>query len=397
MTTQAGSSVTPTRLVLEGVPKIGFYEGGLRCPEDIALPSVLRALTEYLRDEDYGCRHCRARKPNCQTDCSYAFFLGVTGAAFFLSWKEGWHGDNPAAFYLSRDPAAMEKNAFRAMGYAFEGLAPQPGRDNEAVFRQAIAESIGRGMPVIAYGVIGPPDPGLIAGYDEGGDVLIGWSFFQGFLEFGAGLEFEPSGYYRKRLSARDWAKDVQRLVVVGERGARPSLKETYRAALEFGLQVARTPMVRPEADAPEPYRQRHNGLAAYTAWAEHILRDEAFPADDEATLRAHHRVHDDAVGTVAEARWYGAQFLLGMTNHTDIHVHRDMIEDLLHAAALYAGEHELMWRLWDLAGGIGNPEGYRKMADADVRREMAQVILEARDKDARAADHLERALAKDR
>jgi hypothetical protein len=151
--------------------------------------------------------------------------------------------------------------------------------------------------------------------------------------------------------------------------------------------------MVRPEADAPEWYRKRHNGIAAYTAWAEHLLRDEDFPADDEATLRAHHQVHNDAVGQVAEARWYGSQFLVGMTDHVDTHVHRDMIEDLLHAAALYAGEHELMWKIWDLAGGIGNPEAYRKLADPTVRRQIAQVVLQARDKDAQAADHIEQAL----
>jgi hypothetical protein len=68
--------------------------------------------------------------------------------------------------------------------------------------------------------------------------------------------------------------------------------------------------MVRPEPDAPEWYQQRHNGLAAYEAWAEHSLCDEAWPAGDEALLRAHHQIHNDAVGTVAEARWYGSVFL---------------------------------------------------------------------------------------
>jgi len=379
----------PERVVLEGVPKIGFYDGGPRCPEDIPLSSVLRALTEYLGEKDYGCRHCLAKNPNCKTNCSYAFFLGVTGAAFYLSWKEGWHGDNVAAFYLAEDAAAMEKNAFQAIGYQFEWVVQEPNRDNGAAFRQRVVESTRRGMPVIGYGIVGPPEPGIITGYDEDGDVLIGWSFFQNMPEFSAGIEFEPSGYLRKR----DWAKDTHSLLIIGEKQPKPSLKETYRAAIEFALKVTRTPMVRPEADAPEWYRKRHNGLAAYAAWAEHLLRDEDFSADDEATLRAHHQVHNDAVGMVAEARWYGSQFLVGMTDHVDTHVHRDMIEDLLHAAALYAGEHELMWKVWDLAGGIGNPEAYRKMTDPAVRRQMAQVVLQARDKDAQAAEHIERAL----
>jgi hypothetical protein len=156
-------------------------------------------------------------------------------------------------------------------------------------------------------------------------------------------------------------------------------------------LEVTRTPMVRPEPDAPAWYRQRHNGLAAYEAWAEHLLRDEAWPADDEATLAAHHQIHNDAVGQVAEARWYGAQFLIQASDPDSLPY--SMAEDVLHAAACYAGEHGLMWKLWDLAGGNGNPEGYRHMADPALRRQMATIIRQARDKDAQAADYVEQAL----
>ncbi len=53
------------------------------------------------------------------------------------------------------------------------------------------------------------------------------------------------------------------------------------------------------------------------------------------------------------------------------------------------------MWRLWDLAGGIGNAEGYKKLADPAVRRAMAAIIRESQAKDAEAAGHIERALTK--
>jgi hypothetical protein len=244
---------------------------------------------------------------------------------------------------------------------------------------------------VIGYGLIGPPEPALITGYDGAGEVLIGWSFFQDFPEFNTGVTFEPSGYFRKR----DWFKQTERLLLIGERTARPPLGETYRRALGWMLTVARRPLSNPAPQAPEWYRDRHTGLAAYEAWTEHLLQAEAFPAKDEATLRAHHSVHNDAVSTVAEARWYGSQFLIGMTYAADNGLPHTMMEDLLHAAALYAGEHELMWRIWDLAGGINNPDAYRRLADARLRWEIAQVIRQAGDKDAQAAEHIERALAK--
>jgi hypothetical protein len=188
----------------------------------------------------------------------------------------------------------------------------------------------------------------------------------------------------------------VHSLLIIGEKEARPSLKTTYREALELGLKVSRSPMARPEPNAPEIYRQRHNGLAAYTAWAEHLQRNDDFPVGDVAVLQQRHQVHFDAVGTVAEARWYNSQFLIGMTLAGDELIHHGAIEYLYHAAALYAGEHGLMWELWDLAGGISNPEAWKQFADPTVRRKMVPIILEARRKDAEAADHLERVLAFD-
>ena len=378
----------PTRSVLQGVPRVHFYEGGKRCPEDIILPSVMRAILAFLGEEDYGCKHCLAQNPGCTVLCTYALLVGVSGAASFLSWKEGWHGDNVAPFYMSAEPEAPERHIFEAIGYEYAWVQKEPGRDNEALFRQRIGESIQRGMPVLGYGVIGPPEASIVAGYDEGGDVLIGWSFFQD-----ANTECEPSGYFRRR----DWFEGTQCLLVIGDKVAKPSFKDTCRDALRWMLQVTRTPMVRPEPDAPAWYRDRHNGLAAYEAWAEHLLRDEGWPAKDEAVLRAHYQVHNDAVGTVAEARWYGSVFLAQVVEGFEAgpgKVGRQA--DILHAAACYAAEHDLMWEVWELAGGIGNQEAYRAMAVPAVRRAMADVVRQAREQNARAAEHMERALARD-
>ena len=91
----------PARHVLEGIPRVHFYEGGKRCPEDIILPSVIRAVLEYLGGSgtgprEFGCKHCLAQNPDCTVLCTYAYLVAVSGAAAFLSWKDGWHGDNVA-------------------------------------------------------------------------------------------------------------------------------------------------------------------------------------------------------------------------------------------------------------------------------------------------------------
>ena len=383
----------PERLVLEGVPQVKFYDGGPRCPEDLCIPSVLRALGEYFGEETFGCRTCRSMKPGCKINCSYSFFVGVTGVAAFLSYKKGWQDSN-AAFYMSPDPEAPERWGFRALGYPFHWLEKRPDAEAEQDrerFLQAIIESLQKGKPVIAYGVVGPPEPAIITGYDDGGEILIGWSFFQSIPELSVGVEFEPSGYFRKR----NWFEETHSLLLVGEKQERPPMKEIFTDALRWMVNVARMPVVRPEPDAPEWYRGRANGLAAYNAWQESLLCDEDFTSASQAALRQLHEIHNSAVSQVAEARWYGSQFLIEAVNSDALHYH--MAEDLLHAAACYAAEHDLMWKVWDLAGGNGNPEAWKFFADPAVRRQMVPVIQEACRQDEMAIQHIERALGKEK
>lgn len=373
-------AAVPSRLVLKGVPRVHFYEGGSACPEDICFPSVMRALMEYF-GEDLGCRTCRTLPPGCKVTCAYSFFMGVSGIASFLSWKPGWADDNMEIMYMSDDPGAPFARAFKAAGYEYEYVGVESDSHDEALLRDRIVESIRKGRPVVAFGPVGPPEAAIVTGYDEAGDVLIGWSFFQSIPEFNSGLEFEPTGEFR----ARGWFEYAPgfSVAVIGEKREQPPLSETYRQALEWMLQVARTPVT---------FGDRQNGLAAYTAWARHLLRDEDFP-DDETVLRERHQVQDAAVGQVAEARWYGSQFLL-QASEPDI-LHFRAAEDLMHAAACYAAEHSLMWELWDLAGGNGNPDAFRRFADPAVRRQMVPVIEQAREEDEKAAAHIERALAR--
>ena len=341
---------------------------------------------EYL-GEQYGCKTLRKPGEDCKLDCAYSFFLGVTGGAFFHSWKKGWHGDNGALFYMSDDPEAPERRALEAVGYAFHWLDTEIQHTPEEVMRQAIVESIQKGMPLLSYGIIGPPEAGIITGYDDGGKTLIGWNFFQNLPEFNAGVEFESDGQYRKR----DWYRDIHSILILDGKRTRPPLKETYRQALQWGCKVMRTPVAYSKPDVPEWYRERANGLAAYTAWAEQLLQDDDFATSDEAILRTRHDVHNNAVGFIAEARWYGGQFLRQAVEYLPPAASKD----LYRAAACFAEEHDLMWDVWKLAGGNGNPDAWKNLSEPAVRRAMAPIILQARRLDEEAANFIEQALTR--
>jgi hypothetical protein len=367
----------PARVVLEGVPRIGFVQDGPRCQEDVPFPSALRACLEYM-DESFGCRRLGLRRPACQFDCAYAYFMGTSGYAFQLSWKPGWHRDGGKRLRLSADPAAPFHRAFEAAGHAHEIILVTDAQEDEARFRQRIVESIReQGRPVLGFGVVGPPECCIIAGYDEYGDVLIGWSFFQDSPPYNTGVEFEPSGYFRKR----DWFRDTEGLICIGAKKKTPPRREIYAGALDWALHVVRTPVVEDN---------RHSGLAAYTAWAEALKCDADFRGQDETTLWDRFLIHDDAVGAVAEGRWYAAQFLRQMAEHTPT-----VATPLLAAAACYEAEHDLMWEVWALVGGNGRSEAHaHSLADPTVRRQIASLVLQARDLDVQAAGHMERALA---
>ncbi len=367
-------SQTPERCVLEGVPRIHFYEGGPFCPEDICFPSALKTCLEFIGDP-IGCKHTSPPTRGLAS-CGYSYLVGTTGEAFALSWSPEWEFRNAIRSLAAVTDEAPYRHALASVGYGGEIVRKERGRDSDDLFRERIVASIaGARHPVIAFGVVGPPEAAIITGYDADGDVLVGWSFFQGMPDFSAGLDFEPSGYFRKR----NWFGDTESLVLIGEKGETPKLVDVYEKALRWNIEIARRPEV---SGAP-------NGFAAYTAWAEALANDDNFPAGDETTLRSRHMLHEMAVGTVAENRWYGGQFLLESAEH----VHYRQVEDIFVAAARLAAEHDLMWQVWDAAGGNGNPDAWARLAAPAVRRKIVPLILAAREKDMDAVAHLEHAL----
>ncbi|MFP3897571.1 MAG: hypothetical protein ACLFV5_12145 [Anaerolineales bacterium] len=105
--------------------------------------------------------------------------------------------------------------------------------------------------------------------------------------------------------------------------------------------------------------------------------------------VRQRYMVHNDVMGMVAEGRWYASLFL----THVG-HEEWRMADRLYQAAACCAAEHELMWKVWEVTGGPGySDEHAKKLADCEARRQIASLILRAREKDAQAAAEIERAL----
>jgi len=372
------------RKILDEVPIVSFElhqtkkkDGLSRCPESVPFPSCLRAYLEY-RGEDLGYKKITFHNRDWRLDTTYVFLMGTTGSAFRQSWKKGWEYDNPLISHMSIDPLEPFQRGINSLGYQYDIILKDEKKDQESLFQNRIMKSIkDQGKPVIAQGVVGPPEECLITGFDEEGKVLLGWSFFQRVKEFNRDLEIGRGGYFRKR----NWFKDTYGLIFIGEKQNPPPLDEVYLDALSWAISVMETRWE--EGD-------RCNGFGAYKEWAEAILDDGEFTGKKVKEIRHRYHVHHDSVGTLAEGRWYAYQVLNKVMD--DIQTP----EDLSKAASCLDDQHSLMWQVWGLVGGPGMSDKKAKLfASSEIRKKTAELILRAMERQQEAASHIREALDK--
>jgi hypothetical protein len=97
------------------------------------------------------------------------FLMGVSGGAFKMYWIPPWSPANCDLLDIGEEPV---RRTFAALGYDYTYLGNYL-RNNPAYtkefYRQHIVTSIDAGRPVIAMGIVGPPECGIVAGYDKDG------------------------------------------------------------------------------------------------------------------------------------------------------------------------------------------------------------------------------------
>jgi hypothetical protein len=328
------------RVVLEGVPRIGYHLH--LCP----FPGSLFACMQYIGDP-----------------CSYDFLMAVSGGAFRRFWNRD-DGGNVDLMYLKPEPY---QRVFRALGYAYDVV----GTDDKAALITALKRSIAKGRPALGFGIIGPPECDIVAGYDRGGEVLIGFSYFQ---------DSSIQGYYERDTwyERAAWASGIG-FIVLGAKGSRPSERDVLVSTLEWAVDLARTPV--------RPGRPDHStGLAAYEGWAAGLEIDADYPRDNAEVLRTRVMVHGDQA-MMLEDRRSAARYLRGMVEKAP-----EAAEDLNAAAGLYDQVVDQMGGLWLWGSNMG-PEVGQALVDRETRCGISRHIRAARDFEARAVQRVEKAL----
>jgi len=307
-------------------------------------------------------------------DVTGDYAMGVSGGAFKDFWIPPWDGGNCDLLMIGDEPI---RRTFAALGYDHtivrppDGAAPAQVKDG---LQPLIVGQIDRGKPVIAIGVVGPPEACVIAGYEQGGDVLRGWSYFQESRET----------YFR----SDSWFENCYGIILIGEKTGAPSPRQVLQDTLEWAIALTRVPEY-PRESVTKP--RLISGIAAYEAMAQALEREEEwqFTLDDAETMQLRcFAISNDGVHLLQCERSVAARFLDTMAEQG-----LPGADDLRKAAAIYRQEVTILTDASKLAPFSFAPdEERRKLLDPDHRRQLAGLVREAKACEERALEHLERA-----
>ena len=235
-----------------------------------------------------------------------------------------------------------------------------------------IRREIDAGNPVIALGVIGPPEACVITGYREGGNVLLGWNVFQEYPEYQASVRFEENGYF---ITSQWWENpDTTALIATGTESLPPLAPGE---ALQNAAQALEGRMCGTFA----------KGILAYDAWKEALLRDQDFPPDAVFPLLVERMMcHGDAMDCLSDGRYHAAKYLRRLAEQSPA-----MAPDLNAAAGELEKITEILWKeMIPVLGGWERGEAQtRQLAKAENRRLFAGQIDRMKAHDERAYGYI--------
>lgn len=260
--------------ILYNVPKVSY--GTIGCTP---YPLCLQACSEYLG-----------------TPVSYSQIMGESGAAFRLVWDTVcWNGGNVDTSHTFDQPEKIYQLGLKAIGRDYKMLE-RTSKTKKQEFIDFIRQEIDFGNPVIALGIIGPPEACILTGYDDNGNTLIGWNFFQDYPEYQSTIDFEENGYFR----TKNWWEnpDTKGLFATSVKN---TTSFTTREVLENAIEALQGRM----------YKTYAKGTLAYDAWKQALLCEQDWPDPAVYPLLVERMMcHGDAMDCLSEGRWNAAQYL---------------------------------------------------------------------------------------
>ncbi len=343
--------------ILYGVRKVHY------CYEEVTpFPSCLRTVLNYMGQE-----------------IDYCYLMAATGAAFRLRWnREIWDGGNVDVCFIYESPTEAFERAFRAAGRSYSFLRREDS-DKEG-FMTFIRKEIDEGRPVIALGIIGPPEACVVTGYRDGGRTLLGWNFFQEMGEFAGSHTIDASGYF---VTDAWWENPFTTMLMsVGEK------EEPWGdpgEILRNALSILTTNSVGVFA----------GGQDAYKLWASKLADDREFPEGLPMPERFDRLMcHNDALTMTSEGRAYAGYYLRYVAGEFEKSGESDKARLAEKAASHFMKEFEISQKISALHHNKNDAEGIELLFEKEVREKAVAMIHELAQEDQAAADAIKALLA---
>ncbi len=250
----------------------------------------------------------------------------------------------------------------RALGREFSFLGREENTTKEE-FIQFIKARLAEGYPCIALGIIGPPEPCIVAGYGESGESLLGWNFFQEDPEYAGQVSTAENGYF----VCRNWWEntDTQAVMCIGPVNAR---EVSSREILQQAVSAL-------EGRKEHSYAK---GILAYDAWREMLLEESHFASEVYDSLFSKLLVQNDATQCLADGRSQGAKYLLELAAKGE-----EGSAKLEQAARHFQKVSVCAEEMSHLIGDWSDMDAMlKRLADRKVREELAEQILRAKAED---------------
>lgn len=314
------------------VTKVGFngQTGDNRSPESLPFPACMASLLEAIGAPS-PTREIHAHDTVYTKRVNNDTVLAASGMAFGLLWSREYCMSALDLMQVGQHREVIRR-AFGYLGYSYKLLDRQE-MGADMVKRQIVA-SIDAGRPALVFALFDPPECAIVAGYDDDGDTLIGWSHFQ------EGQKTEANGMFR----VENWQNSGWWMFVVPDEKIAPMLDA--RDVLQHGLDILRM-------TEGEGYDM---GQAAYAQWL------AALEGDGKGLFNFHRSL----LFSLAELRCWGSNFL------------RDA--GVCDAADCFQKIHDLCWEMF---GKANNEQAF---AEAENRLAVAAVLREIAKQDEQAA-----------
>ncbi len=313
------------------------------------------------------------------------YLMGVCGGAFRFFWHRASSPGMCNPLFLGEETV---RRTFAPLGYGYTYIADyaraNPANTQER-YQRLIVESIDMGHPVIGLGIIGPPEPCIITGYDRNGGVLYGRSYFQ---IWPGEFEVTESGYFR----IENWYGNCYGLIAPGEKSQPPSRQQILHDALVWGLALARGPRIEMVTSLRSDGESwLHSGLAAYDPLADEFLqeREEYAATDLEHLWPAVELTMFNGIWLLLTTRENAASFLSGFAQD-DV----PGAEHLVRAAEAYSREAAVCRTASEYLPLRDPSDRCFDIAKPEVRAKLREIVQMAKGYEEQAITHLEQALA---